>query len=374
MSDSETDRKKVDKTTKKILVIDDSALMRRIICDIISLDDEFEVADMAADGEEGLLFLSRNTYDVVILDVVMPRVDGITVLKNMRQLRKAPPVVMFSSEVGDGTSVTIQALELGAFDFIEKPKSILDAKKEEFMSHFLQTLKAAVASQKKERKSAAKDGSRLPETGSISGEKSFPVSGERIVAIASSTGGPKALQRVIPYLPSGLDAPVLVVQHMPQGFTASLAQRLDELSPLHVVEARDGQKLEKGYVYLARGGMHMEVCKDSSGAGSKGCYRLKLSDGPTREGVKPCANYMYESLADTEYAGVVAVVLTGMGQDGTVGIQNLKSKKKVYTIAQDEETCVVYGMPRAVVSAGLADRIEPIDNVAQAIIKILGVY
>lgn len=346
---------------KKILVIDDSALMRRIICDIISLDEEFEVTDMAADGAEGIAFLSQKTYDVVILDVVMPKVDGITVLKKMRQMNDAPPVVMFSSEVGEGTSVTIQALELGAFDFIKKPNSILDARNEKFVKRFLQIIHLATYSQKRPSRKKS-DG----KTHQINLRHSLP-RGESIVAIASSTGGPKALQRVIPLLPADLEVPVLIVQHMPTGFTASLAQRLNELSKLNVVEARDGQKLEKGTAYLAKGGLHMEVVRSGGG------HMISLKDGPTREGVKPCANYMYESLAETDYDSIVCAVLTGMGQDGTIGIQNLKSAKSVYTIAQDEETSVVYGMPRAAVKAGLVDQIEPIDKVAEAISKVLGV-
>lgn len=357
-------------SAKKILIIDDSALMRRMICDIINTDEKFEVADMAADGAEGLIFLSQNKYDIVILDVVMPRVDGLTVLRNMRQLKDAPPVIMFSSEVGDGTSVTIQALELGAFDFIKKPKSILDAKKADFRDQFLETLRVAVESKKRfgEKENQVHKKATFI-AAATKGKNLIDAKANNIVAIASSTGGPKALQRVLPKLPANLNAPVLIVQHMPAGFTASLAQRLNELSAIRVVEAKEGMTIEKGTAYLAMGGMHMEVTNDKTGEG----YVLHLSDGSTREGVKPCANYMYESLAHTGYDAVLCVVLTGMGQDGTKGIQNLKSEKNVYTIAQDEESCVVYGMPRAAVNAGLADQIEPIDEMAEAISKIMGV-
>lgn len=352
-------------STKKILIIDDSALMRRIICDIISLDEEFEVADMAADGAQGIAYLSKNTYDVVILDVVMPKVDGISVLKKLQNKKDAPPVIMFSNEVGDGSAVTILALELGAFDFIRKPGSIMDAKDEMFVKNFLQTLRLAAESKKKPAgpKTSVKSKAVTPKKAPIS----IGTMENSIVAIACSTGGPKTLQRVLPKLPETLDVPVLIVQHMPAGFTASLAQRLDEMCKLNVVEAQDGQKVENGTVYLAKGGMHMEVVK------ARGGHKIRLVDGPTREGVKPCANYMYESLGESGYASVVCVVLTGMGQDGTKGIQNLKSKKTIYTIAQDEMTSVVYGMPRAVYQAGLADQVEPIDNVAEAISKVLGV-
>lgn len=348
---------------KKVLIIDDSALMRRMVCDIIAQDDGFEVADMAADGEEGLRLIAQNSYDVVVLDIVMPVLDGIGVLKRLADMPDAPSIVIFSSEGGDGTQITIQALELGAFEFIKKPVSILGGREERFVRRFLSVLKLAV--QAGERKKVHRQRSRT----FVAAQKGAAAvgKGSRIVAIASSTGGPKALQRVIPALPANLDAPVLVVQHMPAGFTASLAQRLDEMSVLHVQEAQDGMEITKGNVYIARGGIHMEVVQ-------RGKQQfIALKNGPAREGVRPCANFMYESLAETDYALCVCVILTGMGSDGTKGIQNLKPKKQVYTIAQDEESSVVYGMPRSAFAAGIVDQQEPIDRVAQAIINNVGV-
>ncbi|MDE5892253.1 MAG: chemotaxis protein CheB [Acetatifactor sp.] len=194
------------------------------------------------------------------------------------------------------------------------------------------------------------------------------ITGRKIVAIASSTGGPKSLQSVIPRLPAQLQAPVLLVQHMPKGFTASLAERLDCLGEMRVKEAAEGDELENGTVYISMGGSHMNVRTTAAGKAV-----IHYSDEPSREGVKPCANYMYESLMDSGYDEVVCVVLTGMGADGTEGIKNLKSKKKVQVIAQDQETSVVYGMPRSVAKAGLADQIVPLEQVAQEIILNVGV-
>ena len=349
---------------KKVLIIDDSALMRRMICDIIAQDSSFEVADMAADGEEGLRLMQQNMYDVVVLDIVMPLLDGIGVLERMQTMQDAPSVVIFSNEGGAGTQITIRALELGAFEFIKKPVSILDGRQERFVSRFLQVLNLAARSGERKRRQHRHSSARI--SGGHAG-KVLQAKGDKIVAIASSTGGPKALQNVIPLLPAGLDAPVLVVQHMPAGFTASLAQRLDEMSPLHVQEACDGMEILPGNVYIAKGGVHMEVVQ-------RGKQRFILQkDGPTREGVRPCANYMYESLAQTDYALCVCVILTGMGCDGTQGIENLKLQKPVYTIAQDEETSIVFGMPRAAYAAGIVDQQEPIDKVAQAIINYVGV-
>lgn len=191
--------------------------------------------------------------------------------------------------------------------------------------------------------------------------------GGSVVAIASSTGGPKALQSLIPKLPANLNAPVLIVQHMPAGFTEALAGRLDSLSEISVKEAAEGDVLLKGHVYLSKGGRHMNVRKSS------GNQTIHYTDEPLREGVRPCANYLYESLADSAYDKVICVVLTGMGADGTEGIGNLKKKKKVAVIAQDEETCTVYGMPRSVSMAGLADREVPLAQIADEIIKNVGV-
>ena len=192
--------------------------------------------------------------------------------------------------------------------------------------------------------------------------------GSKIVAIASSTGGPHALHSVIPQLPENLDAAVLLVQHMPKGFTQSLAERLDELSKIHVKEAQDGDELRKGNVYIARGGEHMKVYRSSAGK-----YSIRYSDEPVRDGVKPNANYMYESLMDIGFDSVVCVVLTGMGADGTEGITALRKNDKTYVIAQSEESCTVYGMPGSIVKSGLADTVLPLEQIAQEIVRKVGV-
>lgn len=389
---------------KKILIIDDSALMRRINCDIIATDDRFCVEDMAANGIDGLELLKKKNYDAVVLDVVMPKLDGIGVLKEIKRLGIRVNVVVFSSKTAEGTETTLKALELGAFDFIHKPDSILTAKTEEFISHYLSVLDCAASNRKKkpsvrrqsgtavspmpaqkqkcaltweQKNGSSREQKNVSSGGSVSPEKNMTLQksggwhgagfGSKIVAIASSTGGPKALQEVIPLLPADLDAPVLVVQHMPAGFTASLAQRLDELSPLHVQEAEDGMEICKGNVYIAKGGLHMEVAQ----LGSR--HIISLKDGPAREGVRPCANFMYETLGTSGYEKVICVVLTGMGADGTEGIQNLSKQKNVYVIAQEESTCAVYGMPKCIVATGMTDQIEPIDNIASAIISNAGV-
>lgn len=358
---------------KKILIVDDSALMRRMLCDIISTDDRFQVADMAANGQEALMLVTKNTYDLIVLDLLMPKMDGISFLKEMNRIGNRTKVVVSSSLAKEGAAITVEALSMGAIDFIKKPDGILDVRGEKFKSLLLRILEeVAFEAKKSDKMPTAQSGHhpRLRSQGAGS-EKRHKLaaagSGRKIVAIASSTGGPKALQEVISHLPKGLDAPVLIVQHMPAGFTATLSERLDTLSPLRVCEAEEGMSVEKGNVYVARGGIHMTVIPDSKG------NKIAFLDEPPREGVKPCANYMYESLMNCNYDSITCVVLTGMGADGTKGIAHLKKARKLYVIAQDEESCAVYGMPRSIVAAGLADEVVPLGKVAEAIIRNVGV-
>ena len=407
--------------------------MRRVLCDIINSDDRFEVIDYAVDGTDGFKKICAKSYDAVVLDVYMPRMTGLEMLEEMQKSKVYANVLMASTTTGEGAKETMRALELGAVDFIKKPENVADARHEEFKKRFLDLLDVvakanrnymaragALSSPSSARKSttfesrydvnfhtgkpgaatesragdtAAKRWDRPAETrtsltrfgsaASRGSETSVPaaakpagtsvssnlsrVTGKKIVAIASSTGGPKALQEVIPRLPGNLKAPVLLVQHMPKGFTASLASRLNELSDVEVSEAREGEVIANGHVYIAPGGAHLKALK------SAGSMKLHLTDEPSREGVKPCANYMYESLEGCGYDEVVCVVLTGMGADGTAGIVNLKKNQKVHVIAQNEESCTVYGMPRSIVEGRLADEVVPLTQVAEQIIKNVGV-
>ena len=393
---------------KKILIVDDSALMRRVLRDIINSDDRFEVADEAHDGAEGFKLIVAHNYDAVVLDVYMPRMNGLDMLREMQKSNVSANVMMASTTTSEGARETLDALELGAIDFIKKPENVADARHTEFREQFLSILDVVASAKINIRKSVRpvtadsarkfssrydvnfhtkgeSDIKRLENAGiSRTGHSDKPqvigggstdaiikphtqVSGEKIVAIASSTGGPRALQEVIPMLPANLNAPVLLVQHMPKGFTKSLADRLNDLSSITVSEAVDGEKIEKGHVYIAPGGLHMKLNKRPTG------YVISLSDEPSREGVKPCANYMYESLCDSDFAEITCAVLTGMGQDATVGIKALNDKKKIFCIAQDEETSTVYGMPKAIAKTGLCNSVVPLNLVADQIIKNVGV-
>ncbi|MBQ9505262.1 MAG: chemotaxis-specific protein-glutamate methyltransferase CheB [Lachnospiraceae bacterium] len=344
---------------KKILVVDDSALMRRLACDIINSDERFHVEKIAHDGEEALKFLEKEHFDGVVLDVNMPKLDGLGLLKELHRKGIKARILMFSSLTDDGTKETLEALEHGAMDFIKKPENIVRAD-DDFKKQFISVLSVVTG--------VSHTSHTHGELKSVRTRSSSPiVGGEKLVAIASSTGGPKALQQVIPFLPANLNAPVLIVQHMPPVFTRSLAERLDSMSKIHVKEAEEGDIIQKGTVYLAAGGRHMKAGKIG------GRMKIYYTDEPTREGVRPAANYMYESLMDSPYSEICCAVLTGMGADGTAGIKNLEQQKKIYVIAQDAPTSAVYGMPRAIAQTGLVNEILPLDKIAGAITKDVGV-
>ncbi|MCM1185465.1 MAG: chemotaxis-specific protein-glutamate methyltransferase CheB [Lachnoclostridium sp.] len=359
---------------KKILIVDDSALMRSVLCDIINSDKRFQIVDRAKDGVEAFDLLSRNTYDAVILDVNMPRMNGLELMRKLRQYGISARILVASTDTKKGNKTAIEALEAGAVDIIHKPDKIADCRVEEFKREFLNVLTAVSESElhdtmaKETAKESKSDQQMFQKVAEILGKSTAKVPGQKIVAIASSTGGPTALQAVIPKLPANLDAPVLLVQHMNKSFTPSFAERLNELSALTVKEAAEGMELKKGTVYVARGGMHMKVETHASGR-----VTIHMSDEPTREGVKPCANYMYESLMGSPYDNIVCVVMTGMGADGTEGIKNLKTAKKTHVITQSADTCVVYGMPKAAAEAGLSDQTVPLKQIAQEIILHIGV-
>ncbi len=363
------------KNKKKILVVDDSALMRRVMCDIINSDERFQVVEQAFDGQAAYELLKKNQYDGVVLDVNMPKMNGIQFLRALQKDKIRARIMMASTDTKDGAAVTMEALDLGAIDFIEKPVNIVYLKSSGFKDKFLDTLQAVVTSRQTNISAVAavstvsreKQEETTQKLVSIVRKSQPVVAGQKVVALACSTGGPKALQSVVPRLPAELAAPVLIVQHMPKGFTQSLAERLDSMSKIRVKEAAEGDVLENGVVYISMGGKHMNV------ANKGGRPTITYTDEPPREGVKPCANYMFESLKTSNYAQIVCVVLTGMGADGTRGIVNLETSKKIHVIAQDEASSTVYGMPKAIAATGLVNQVVSLDNVAQEIIMNVGV-
>lgn len=367
---------------KNILIIDDSALMRRIMSDIINSDEELHTERYAVNGIDGIQMLESGLrFDCIILDINMPKMNGIEFLRTMNRKGIKQNVIIVSTIAKEGAKETIEALELGAFDFVTKPDSLSEAKGPAFSKRLINMLYAAcnVSVVHKTVKAAAEVKKELgrPKMSMAKCLKSdktkhtapVGVKGrKKVVALACSTGGPRALQYVVPFLPKNLDAAVLIVQHMPEGFTASLSNRLDELSRIKVKEASDGDILQKGNVYIAKGGSQMRVKKAAGGE-----YSLSVTVEEARNGLKPCADIMYESLMNTDFDEVTCVVMTGMGADGTQGILQLEKTNKIYVIGQDADSCTVYGMPKAIAETGAVDEVVSLKQIADAITKHVGV-
>lgn len=369
---------------KNILVVDDSALMRRVECDIINSDSNFQATDVCRDGMEAYEKLKTTSYDGVVLDVNMPRMDGLQLLEKLQQDGIKANVIMVSTLTTKDAEITILAMERGAIDFVTKPNNIIEAKGQDFRESLLSVLSAVLRTKSyartAERRTSTSVGSSsaigtgaaratAPKTvANVSISRLKATGKNKLVALACSTGGPKALQSVIPFLPKNLDAPMVLVQHMPAGFTKSMADRLNEISDISVKEAQDGDVLEKGTVYVAPGGKHMEVKKCPDGN-----HKISLNDMPAIGGLKPCANITYDSLTESGYDEIVCVVLTGMGADGTNGILSLGKKKPIHVISQNAETCVVYGMPKAIAESGVVDEVVALNDVAKTITKNVGV-
>ncbi|MBO5485706.1 MAG: chemotaxis-specific protein-glutamate methyltransferase CheB [Eubacterium sp.] len=375
---------------KKVLIVDDSALMRRMMSDIINSKEYLTVADTASSGISALDLLNEGKhYDIILSDIKMPKMDGVEFLKQLNHRRIHIPVLIVSSIASESAKETIQALELGAFDFVKKPNGSVGKEFREFEQNLITRIYYACGMYNKElEREPEPKPKREPEpkpkkekishptedkTSSRSKGGILEVSNKKrdnksLVVIASSTGGPRALQSVIPLFPKDFPYPVVVIQHMPAGFTTSLATRLNEMSPIHVKEAEDGELLEPGNVYIAQGGKQCELLQTG-----KGVYRISENDKPARGGLKPCADIFFESLADTSIDNLYCIVLTGMGADASKGIKLVKKQKNVKVIAQNQETCVVYGMPRAAKMEGIVDYMVPLLDVTATLIKKIGV-
>lgn len=368
---------------KKILIIDDSALMRRVMSDIINTDSEMCVTDTAENGVAAAALLKQGKeYQLILLDINMPRMDGLGFLKYLNDNEIHIPVLVVSSIASKSTEETIRALELGAYDFVKKPSRSM-GKEDDFPKRLLTKAKCAFAIQPLKHVERQEAEKAIPNSMPVKkkAEKkvipdSVPVEKKaeqgktkrtqacEFAVIASSTGGPKALQSVVPKLPKTFPCPLVIVQHMPTGFTASLAKRLDEMSACKVLEAEDGMEAEAGKVYVAKGGYQLRMEKDSRG---KMVFSVKKE--PVRNGLRPCADVFLESLVETPYQNILCTVLTGMGNDATHGLEQLKEKKELYAIGQSERTCVVYGMPFAIEKAGLSDEILDLEQIADAMFR-----
>lgn len=348
--------------TKKVnvLVVDDSAYMRKVVSGMLQSDEAIFVVDTARDGLDAIEKIKTYKPDVVTLDVEMPKLDGLAALE--RIMKECPtPVIMLSSLTQDGSETTVKALTIGAVDFVGKPSGTISLDIDKVKEELIAKIKvAARASIRNLRLPFPKPFSHRP---SVSAPAPIisRVAPSKLVVIGSSTGGPNALQQVIPRLPGNLAAAVLVVQHMPPGFTKSLAKRLNEVSQLEVCEAQEGDAIQNGKVYIAPGAYHMVLRSKT---------HLGLNQDPPVHSVRPAVDVTLESAVNFYGSKIVGVILTGMGYDGSRGMASLK-KAGGRTIAQDEATCVVYGMPKIVVEMGKADKILPIHKIADEIVSML---
>lgn len=348
----------------KVLVVDDSAFMRKLITEMINEDPEFEVADTAKNGLEAVEKAEFLRPDVITMDVEMPIKNGIEALKEI--MTKCPaPVIMLSSLTGEGSDHTIEALEHGAIDFLQKPSGSISVDlykvKEVLLEKLRIALKANLARRKETRSRPLIRVSKLQTANRTGHNSGF----RHLVAIGTSTGGPRALQTVLSALPPDFPAPILVVQHMPPKFTKSLAQRLDMISNIRVVEAENGMTVESGTAYIAPGDWHMHLHR----AGSS--YTIRLSRGEPRYGHRPSVDVMFESLIGMNELNRHLVLMTGMGGDGARAMKQLRDAGAKTTIAESEETCVVYGMPKVAVELGAAIHVLPLYQIPRKLVDIV---
>ncbi|HKG95061.1 MAG TPA: chemotaxis response regulator protein-glutamate methylesterase [Gemmatimonadaceae bacterium] len=344
-----------------VLVVDDSALMRRVVAEMVDSFPEFRVVGVARNGYDAIKQVHALEPDILTLDIEMPELDGLQTLGYV--MSEAPRPVIMLSAAGSGPGapdLTIRALELGAVDFVRKPSGPISLDLAKVRDRLHESLKACTQVNLRgvdvlARPRSGKDSTRFT-----------PPAGHAaiVVAIAASTGGPRALAEVVPNLPRSLDAAVLVVQHMPAGFTRSLADRLNSQSQLRVVEAEHGEALTAGRVYVAPGGQHMRAAI----VGGVPC--VALDDGPSVWGVRPSADPLFRSVAQLYRAASVGAVLTGMGRDGAEGLRAIREAGGG-AVVQDRASSVIYGMPQAALSLAGADRICPLADIAGAISELV---
>lgn len=352
-------------TKIRVLIIDDSAVVRQMLTAILDAEPDIEVVGSAADP-----YIARNKIkelnpDVLTLDIEMPRMDGLTFLRNLMRLRPMP-VVMISSLTERGAEITLDALDAGAVDFISKPKIDVKQGLQEYAEEIVSKLR--VAAQAKVRsinnlpiRRANPSFSADVVLKSRSVKKQFRTT-DRIIAVGSSTGGTEAIKEILTRMPP--DAPGMVLtQHIPEVFSAPFARRIDSLSAMNVCEAQDGQQILPGHAYIAPGSHHLMVVRDGAR------YRCSLSDGPPVNRHRPSVDVLFRSVAQCVGPNAIGVLLTGMGKDGALGMKEMQEAGS-HTIAQDEKTSVVWGMPGEAVKLGAANDIQPLEAIAKCLLSL----
>ncbi len=362
----------INKPCTTVLIIDDSAFMRKMIGDLLEQDERIRVVGKARNGADGVEQIKNLNPDVVTLDVEMPVMDGLEALKII--MRQCPtPVIMVSSTTQKGAETTMEAMNIGAFDFISKPSGPISLDIHKVQKLLIEKVISASSTQISKLKTVFSQAPPLDNTivdriqKQENNKTPMPVAEDldrTIVAIGTSTGGPRALQKILTQLPANFPYPILIVQHMPPGFTKSLSSRLASLSAIQVKEAEDGEILNKGIAYVAPGGYHLKVARSGS------LVVVLLDDkSEALNGHRPSVDALFYSLAALQRVNVLSVVLTGMGADGAKGLIQLKQRGNTVAIAESEQTAVVYGMPKAAIAEKVVDHIIPLDEVTTAILS-----
>jgi len=349
----------------RVLVVDDAVVMRKLISETLSRDVELEVTGTAANGRIALQKVPQVNPDVITLDLEMPDMDGLETLRELRKSYPRLPVIMFSTLTHKGAAATLDALMLGADDYVTKPANVGSVS--EAIQRLETELIAKIKAHCRRRETrtvlapAPSPARPLPPASTAFPPRPVPI---EIVCLGTSTGGPNALAEVFTHLPANFPIPVVIVQHMPPMFTALLAERLTAHSRLPCREGADGEGLHAGQAYMAPGGRHMEVQR----SGTK--VNLRLHDGPPENSCRPAVDVLFRSAAAAYGNGVLGVVMTGMGRDGLRGCEAIRERQG-HVLAQDEATSVVWGMPGAVAEAGYAHKILPLNQVAPEITRLV---
>lgn len=344
----------------RVLVVDDSAFMRRVIRQMLESDQDIEVLGVARDGMEGVEMALLLHPDVITMDIEMPRMDGLQATEML--MEKCPtPIIMVSSLTKEGAKATFDALDKGAADYISK--NLVDSSFDMMKVQDELIAKVKAVARKKDRLFGLRT-FKKPEP-LVVPKKSFATQKVGLVAMGASTGGPRAIQEVLSHLPAELDTPFVVAVHMPGAFTGAFAERLNGLCTLTVKEAENGERIKPGVVMLTPGGHQTRIRR-------KGLtdFYVEVGDEPRNALYKPSVDVMMTSVAESYPARSLGVILTGMGHDGVEGMKFIKAKGGK-TLVQNEETCTVYGMPKAVVDAGLADKVVPLDRIAAEIVNMI---
>lgn len=361
----------------KVLIVDDSAFMRKLISEFLTGDNRIEVIGTARNGQDAIKKIKLFQPDVVTLDVEMPIMNGLEALEII--MKECPTkVIVLSSTTKEGAENTLSAMQNGAFDFIAKPSGAISLDlfkiKQEIIDKVISASRANVHILQKNAKIMERNLSETEIYSKIESNESnrnnrmvdsWAYGRKKIIIVGTSTGGPRALQNVMSELPKSIDAPILIVQHMPAGFTKSLAERLNSLCEINVKEAEEGELIQKGTAYIAPGGYHLKVKKVGKG------LAIALDQSELRNGHRPSVDVMFESVSEIDDLCKIAVIMTGMGSDGANGLIHLKERGhgQVKAIAESQETSIVFGMPKAAISTHLVDKVEDVGRIAKTIVS-----